>query len=97
MSIALGDLNRDGIADLVRYRNDGTLWVYPGRGNLEPTTAFWAPRGHGADWGGTANISLGDLNRDGIADLARYHTNGHLYVYPGRGSVEHRGGVLGTP
>ena len=47
-----------------------------------------APRGHGADWGGTANISLGDLNRDGIADLARYHTNGHLYVYPGRGSVE---------
>ena len=87
VSIALGDLNRDGIADLVRYRNDGHMYLYPGRGGVEASNAFWAPRDLG-DWSGTVSIALGDLNRDGIADLVRYRNDGHMYLYPGRGGVE---------
>jgi hypothetical protein len=58
VSIALGDLNRDGIADLGRYHQNGHFYIYPGRGSAERGTAFWAPRDHGGDWVGTVSISL---------------------------------------
>jgi len=57
ISIGLGDFNNDGLADLARYHSNGHLYIYPGRGGVEPTNAFWAPRDHGPDWGGTISIA----------------------------------------
>jgi hypothetical protein len=86
-SIALGDLNKDGIADLVGLNTNGHLYVYPGRGTAE-APAFWAGRDQGGTWDGFRDIALGDPNRDGVADLVGLHNDGHLYVYPGRGTAE---------
>ena len=37
----LTDPNGDTVADLLRVKNDGHLYGYPGRGAVEPGTAFW--------------------------------------------------------
>lgn len=59
--------------------------------------------GSGTGGGGTVgNEQRVDLTGDGIADLAPYHQNGHLYVHPGAGARTrarpsgHRGTTAGT-
>src|SRR5262245_28780457 len=66
------DITNDGIADLLRYHENGHLYFYPGRGSVEPGVALWSARDLGPDWAGTVSITAGDLNRNGIADLLRY-------------------------
>ena len=68
--IALGDLNADGILDLVTAGNSGggTATVRLGRGNGTFGTAIT----YAAETSISLAVSLGDLNGDGVLDLTTF-------------------------
>ena len=75
-----GDLNGDGVMDLLAHFTDGSLWLYPGDGH-----GAFRPRvqvGHG--WGASMMlVTPGDWNGDGRHDLLARHSDGSLWLYPG--------------
>lgn len=88
-TIAAGDWDADGGADLILRRGDGTLALYSGNGAgwLSPRVIGWGWQGFDAIFGGF------DWDGDGLVDLlARKSTTGELYLYPSNG----RGG-FGAP
>src|SRR5260370_7418476 len=88
MSIAAGDVNGDGIHDLVigadGYDNgngnayQGRVFLFPGaRGGLPASPAWFVDGTQAAEHFGKA-IAVPDVNGDGFADIATgppYHTN----------------------
>ncbi|MFF9474746.1 FG-GAP-like repeat-containing protein [Streptomyces roseolus] len=81
-----GDFSRDGKEDVVaREASTGRLWLYPGTG----TGGLGARKLIGAGgWNGMSGIAaVGDLSRDGRADLlAVEKSTGRLWLYPGTAS-----------
>ncbi|MEU1076053.1 MULTISPECIES: FG-GAP-like repeat-containing protein [unclassified Streptomyces] len=74
---AFGDLNRDGIPDLLHRSRAGRLWFLPGD---EVGTLV------GGGWNSmTALTRHGDLNGDDTEDLLARDTGGKLWTYPGNG------------
>lgn len=81
----VGDLDRDGYADLVAVQSStGYLFLYPGRGR-----ALAARRMIGAGWNAMSELTgVGDFNRDGRVDLlARRTATGELWLYQGGGTA----------
>lgn len=91
-SVAVGDIDGDGYADLVvgapltGASNQGAVYIYKSKGSsglpTAPTTTLNGPTGN--HFGGS--VSLGDVNNDGYADLAvSLHegssNSGTAYVY----------------
>jgi hypothetical protein len=77
-----GDLNHDGIADLLAVDGTGVLWLYTGNGK----GAFHSRVKIGAGWlTYTRLIGTGDLNGDGNGDLLGVDKYGYLYRYNGTG------------
>ncbi|WP_158862773.1 GH25 family lysozyme [Leifsonia sp. AG29] len=81
-----GDLNGDGRPDLVAVYGDGSLWLYPGTGVVNPAS----PAAYGAGirigsggWNAFTSLSLGDFDGDGIADILAKATDGTLRLYRG--------------
>ncbi|MFT4286867.1 FG-GAP-like repeat-containing protein [Nocardioides sp.] len=62
---AAGDVDGDGLADLIARDKSGTLWLHPGKGN----GGFPTRRSLSGAWGGYDAIIAGDFTRDGIVDL----------------------------
>jgi len=94
---ALGDLNGDGLYDLIVGTNAGTFWAYPNVGTA--VSPDWGARDTtwegGIDVGSLGVFSLGDVNNDGILDLVGGHNGGtsHLSLgtavsYPLSGTYE---------
>ncbi|MEU6351973.1 FG-GAP-like repeat-containing protein [Streptomyces sp. NPDC047072] len=83
--VSVGDLNNDGRPDVLsRQASDGTLWVYPGTGQV--TGAFGTRYQVGTSWQTQSAIRPGDFNGDGLTDvLSRQASDGTLWVYPGTG------------
>ncbi|MEU3620523.1 FG-GAP-like repeat-containing protein [Streptomyces sp. NPDC006872] len=81
--VGVGDLNGDGVADLIAQDKANNLYRYLGTGN----GAFSARVKLFANWGGTYNavVGVGDLNRDGKADIVARDTGGNLYRQNGNG------------
>ncbi|QNP67451.1 FG-GAP repeat domain-containing protein [Streptomyces genisteinicus] len=81
-----GDLNGDGVGDILARTHAGELYLYPGR------TSAASPVGSrvlvGTGWGQFDQIvGMNDVNNDGIADLFARNTAGQLYFYSGTGEA----------
>ncbi|MFG2652810.1 FG-GAP repeat domain-containing protein [Streptomyces sp. NPDC048436] len=82
--VGAGDLNGDGIGDVLARREDGTLFRYEGKGDgtLEDRATVFT------DWGASYNavVGVGDITGDGKADLVTRDTSGNLYRNDGKGN-----------
>jgi hypothetical protein len=97
MIISFGDLDGDGLNDLLVRNNSGEVGGYLGG------SASYFERGiskHvtiGSGYGGfTAIVSTGDLNDDGIDDLVVRNSAGVLYFKAGTGKSQFKPGVRFT-
>ncbi|MGA4840985.1 FG-GAP repeat domain-containing protein [Streptomyces sp. G45] len=80
--VGAGDLNGDGVGDVLAVHRNGTLYRYDGRGDgtLKDRVRL------SSAWGAyDAVVGAGDLTSDGRADLVARHTSGALYRFDGRG------------
>jgi FG-GAP-like repeat len=64
-SIVAGDFNKDGMLDVIVGDDDGSVMLFLGDG-----AAHFAPAVDIARFDSVVSISVADLNRDGIPDLA---------------------------
>jgi hypothetical protein len=81
------DVNGDRLADLVTVDNQSNLRTYKGQANGTFTAAVKASTGVDPvmdNGSGHEPIGLADVNGDDRADLVTLHTDGSLYVLPGR-------------
>ncbi|MFG2354939.1 FG-GAP-like repeat-containing protein [Streptomyces sp. NPDC048521] len=81
--IGAGDLNGDGIGDLLAQDKANTLYRYNGKGN----GTFAARVKVFSDWGASYNavVGVGDLTDDGKADLVCRDSSGNVYRNSGDG------------
>ncbi|MEU9339544.1 VCBS repeat-containing protein [Streptomyces sp. NPDC048290] len=82
--VGAGDLNGDGIGDLIAQDKSNNLYRYFGKGNgtLGPRTKI------AAGWGSSYNrvVGVGDITGDGKADLIARDTAGNLFRQSGHGN-----------
>ncbi|MEV7345485.1 VCBS repeat-containing protein [Streptomyces sp. NPDC093544] len=81
--VGAGDLNGDGIGDLIAQDKSNNLYRYYGKGN----GTFAARVKVSANWGASYNavVGVGDITGDGKADLVARDTAGNLYRQNGTG------------
>ncbi|MFD0312854.1 FG-GAP-like repeat-containing protein [Streptomyces flavalbus] len=89
--IGAGDLNGDGIGDLLAQDTSNELWRYDGTGGGK----FTARTKVFDDWGTSYNavVGVGDITGDGKADLVCRDTSGNLYRQSGNGKGSFAGRV----
>ncbi len=82
------DLNGDGIADLLLYKNDGSglqTYVALGKGDGSfATPVYWKPAGNYNGW----DVKVGDFNGNGMVDLLLHKNDAsgwRAYVAYGKG------------
>ncbi|WP_406494134.1 VCBS repeat-containing protein [Streptomyces sp. NBC_01604] len=81
--VGVGDLNGDGVGDLIAQDKANTLYRYYGKGN----GTFSARTKLFANWGGSYNVivGIGDITDDGKADLVSRDTSGNVWRNSGDG------------
>ncbi|MGW0424203.1 FG-GAP-like repeat-containing protein [Streptomyces sp. NPDC003015] len=81
--VGAGDLNGDGIGDLLAQDKANTVYRYYGKGD----GTFSARTKLFANWGGSYNtvVGVGDITGDGKNDLVSRDTGGNLYRNDGNG------------
>ncbi|MFJ8990354.1 FG-GAP repeat domain-containing protein [Streptomyces sp. NPDC102279] len=81
--VGAGDLDGDGVGDLLAQDTSNTLYRYNGKGD----GTFAARVKVFGDWGSSYNVvvGVGDITDDGRADLVSRDTGGNLYRNSGDG------------
>ncbi|RPF34641.1 VCBS repeat-containing protein [Streptomyces sp. TLI_185] len=89
--VGAGDLNGDGIGDLLAQDRANTLYRYYGKGD----GTFGARAKLFSNWGGSYNalVGVGDITGDGKADLVERDTAGNVYRNSGDGKGSFGGRV----
>ncbi|MEU6373703.1 VCBS repeat-containing protein [Streptomyces sp. NPDC046909] len=89
--IGAGDLNGDGIGDLLAQDKSNVLYRYDGKGD----GTFKARVKLFSAWGGSYNVvvGVGDITDDGKADIVSRDTSGNLYRNSGDGKGSFGGRV----
>lgn len=88
--VGAGDINGDGLADVVARSTGGSLYLYPGSGVA--TAPFKARTLIGSGWGDYNKLaSPGDMDGDGKADLLAVSSGGTLYRYSANGTGGYKG------
>lgn len=73
-----GDVTRDGIADVLAIRGDGTLWQYQGRSDGSLGAAKQVGRG----WNNFTHVFVpGDMSGDGHYDLVARRADGTVFTW----------------
>ncbi|MFI6682438.1 FG-GAP-like repeat-containing protein [Streptomyces sp. NPDC050485] len=90
--LAKGDFTNDGVTDLMDIWDDGTLHLYKGDGKGKFTDGITVTEG-GNTWGTVKQMTAGDFDGDGIADLMAVWTDGSLHFYKGKGDGQLASGV----
>lgn len=82
--VGAGDLNGDGLGDLLAQDRTNTLYRYYSTGN----GTFTARAKVLSNWGATYNavVGVGDITGDGLGDLVVRDTAGNLFRNPGLGN-----------
>ncbi|MFI9646509.1 trypsin-like serine protease [Streptomyces sp. NPDC052040] len=75
-----GDLTGDARPDLVAVDTDGSVYLYPGKGNGQ---FYGRIKVVDRAWKGVKIFGRGDLSGDGKADLLARSTDGTLWLYRG--------------
>ncbi|MEU9111133.1 FG-GAP-like repeat-containing protein [Streptomyces sp. NPDC048483] len=83
--LAKGDFTNDGIADLMAIWTDGTLHLYKGEGKGKFGSAITVTEG-GRTWDTMKQLTVGDYDGDGIADVMAVWSDGTLHLYKGKGN-----------
>ncbi|MFF1507882.1 FG-GAP repeat domain-containing protein [Streptomyces sp. NPDC058326] len=78
---ATGNIGGAAAGDLVARDTAGVLWLYLGKGD----GTFTARSRIGDNWGPFLPVGVGDVDRDGRADLAGYTSGGDVYFARGTG------------
>lgn len=81
--VGAGDLNGDGIGDLVAQDKANNLYRYTGKGNGKFSSRVKVATGWGASY--NAVVGVGDITGDGRSDLVARDTAGVLYRLAGTG------------
>ncbi|KOU38129.1 FG-GAP-like repeat-containing protein [Streptomyces sp. WM6378] len=79
-----GDFTGDGIADLMTIWSNGTMHLYPGKGDGQLEEQRTITVG-GNTWDTVRLLPGGDFDGDGIADLMAVWSDGTLHYYAGNG------------
>src|SRR6185312_674052 len=91
--LATGDVNGDGIADLLARRTDGSLWLWRsvGTGPFMPAGVIGT-----SGWQAFDKLAAGDVDGDGNTDLLATKPAGSLWYYRNNGDPTHpySGGVV---
>jgi len=76
--VDFGDVNGDGLADLIKHSSSGNIYTYLSKGDGtfgEKNTSYTN------DNGNDSYIHFADINGDGLTDLIRNNQNGYFYTY----------------
>ncbi|WP_370056722.1 FG-GAP repeat domain-containing protein [Leifsonia sp. EB41] len=77
-----GDITGDGYAEIVAIRSDGALVAYYNNMAINPGhLPYSSGTVIGSGWQAFTNITLGDINGDGYADLIAERSDGTFWVY----------------
>ncbi|TQE35666.1 trypsin-like serine protease [Streptomyces ipomoeae] len=79
-----GDLTGDARPDLLALDADGSVYLYPGKGNGQFNSKI---RVVNKAWKGAKLLGRGDLSGDGKPDLLVRASDGTLYLYRGTGKA----------
>lgn len=81
VSLGAGDLNDDGMDDLVLRSPDGALWAYPHSGS--PDGGSYPTRHQiGANWQHMTALRMADVTGDDRPDLVARDKDGFLWIFP---------------
>lgn len=79
-----GDMSGDALPDLLALDADGSVYLYPGKGNGQFNAKI---RVVSKAWKGAKLLGRGDLSGDGKPDLLVRFSDATLYLYKGTGKA----------
>lgn len=78
-TVAAGDMNRDGLADMIGRDNQGNLYLYQGLGNKK---RFAAGKKIGYGWGDMRSLTVLPKSYGNLPTIVAIDNAGQMHLYP---------------